>query len=375
MQEIKKSRIVIASVLKPVDDTRMFEKFAQSLSAHYAIHLVGYPTTRTPATGDTGITLHPAPAFSRLSLARLLAPWRILRKVLSLKPALLIINTHELLLAALLSKILLRCRVVYDIRENYYRNILHTNTFGPGVRRLLALYVRLKEKLAAPFIDHFLVAEKSYPQEMTFLPPNRTAIVENKLKRPTAMPLQKKPGGATLNLLFSGTLAESTGVFQAVDLAEALHAHDTNVKLTLIGYCARKPELEKLRARIRDKPFITLVGGDRLVPHPAILDAVAHAGFGIIAYPPNPSTDGAIPTKLYEYLGHSLPILITDHPQWLALCELSQAALLFDPHHLNAVDLLHAMKTRPFYTTQPENIYWEDEERHLTNVVDSLIKS
>jgi len=27
MQEIKKTRIVLASVLKPVDDTRMYEKF------------------------------------------------------------------------------------------------------------------------------------------------------------------------------------------------------------------------------------------------------------------------------------------------------------------------------------------------------------
>jgi hypothetical protein len=274
----------------------------------------------------------------------------------------------------LIIKLFTRCRVVYDIRENYYRNILHTNTFGTGVRTLLALYVRLKEKIAVWYVDHFLVAEKTYPQEMTFLPPNRTTIIENKLNRPEALPLRKRPEGRGLHLLFSGTLAESTGVFVAVALAKALHEYDANVRLTVIGYCARHPELEKLRALIAGKPFITLVGGDQLVPHPAILNAIAQADFGIIAYPPNPSTDGAIPTKLYEYLGYSLPILLTDHPHWLALCAPSQAALPFDLASLHPSSLLENMKTRLFYTAAPENIYWKDEEAHLTNVINSLIK-
>jgi hypothetical protein len=387
MQEIKKSRIVIASVLKPVDDTRMFEKMAQSLSTHLRsrpasageavnadIQVFGYPTTRMPQHLSDRITLRPSAAFPRLSFARLLMPWRLYRTLRHVRADLLIINTHELLPAALLLKARTGCRVVYDIRENYYRNILHTHTFGPGIRHVLALYVRLREKLAAPWIDHFLVAEKTYPEEMRFLPANRTTIVENKLKRPAALPGSRwKPGDATMRLLFSGTLAESTGVFQAVALATALHAQDTSMQLTLIGYCARPPELEQLQALIRDKPFITLIGGGHLVPHPAILDAISQAHFGIIAYPPNPSTHGAIPTKLYEYLGYGLPILLTDHPLWLALCAPSQAALSFDPQRIDASGLLQAMKTRAFYTAPPQGIYWEDEEIRLTNVINGLI--
>ena len=381
MQEIKKSRIVIVSVLKPVDDTRMFEKMAISLSTVHSpqstvntdVQVFGYPSTRTPAV-LSGITLHPSPAFSRLSFARVMMPWRLYRAIRKLHPDLVIINTHELLMVALMLKLRIGCRVIYDIQENYYRNILHTPAFGPGVRHVLALYVRLREKLAAPLIDHFLVAEKTYPLEMRFLPANRTTIVENKLKRPSTQAARWKPGDTTMRLLFSGTLAESTGVFDAVALATALHTQDLNVQLTIIGYCARRPELDRLQTLIHDKPFITLVGGDRLVPHAAILDAISRAHFGIIAYPPNPSTDGAIPTKLYEYLGLALPILLTDHhPHWLALCEPSQAALVFNPGQIDADGLLQAMKTRQFYTSAPKGIYWEDEESHLTNVINGLI--
>jgi hypothetical protein len=41
MQEIKKRRIVLASVLKPVNDPRMFEKMGQSLSQMYEVHIIG----------------------------------------------------------------------------------------------------------------------------------------------------------------------------------------------------------------------------------------------------------------------------------------------------------------------------------------------
>jgi len=42
---MKKQRIVLASVLKPVDDTRMFEKIGKSLSRNpdYEIFIIRYP--------------------------------------------------------------------------------------------------------------------------------------------------------------------------------------------------------------------------------------------------------------------------------------------------------------------------------------------
>ena len=41
MQEVKKRRIVLASVLKPVNDSRMFEKMGQSLAPYYEVHIMG----------------------------------------------------------------------------------------------------------------------------------------------------------------------------------------------------------------------------------------------------------------------------------------------------------------------------------------------
>ena len=47
---MKKQRIVLASVLKPVDDTRMFEKIGKSLAREpkYEISIYGYPSNKPP---------------------------------------------------------------------------------------------------------------------------------------------------------------------------------------------------------------------------------------------------------------------------------------------------------------------------------------
>ena len=86
MQEIKKRRIVLASVLKPVNDPRMFEKIGQSLSPHYEVHIIG-TKSKTDSSHDN-IIFHPLGSYTRLGLDRILSPLRILKKILNLKPGL-----------------------------------------------------------------------------------------------------------------------------------------------------------------------------------------------------------------------------------------------------------------------------------------------
>jgi len=370
MQERKKRRIVIASVLKPVDDTRMLEKLGQSLADVYDVHIIGFPSSNTLHSNK--IKLHPLPRFNRLSIGRLSAPWKILKKLFGLRPVLLIISTHELLFIALLTKLSLHTKIIYDVRENYARNIKHTNAFPVGLRTLLALYVRFKEWIAKPFIDQFFLAEKEYVHELAF-PVSRTTILENKYKR--SLPFEKKEkAGHSLQLLFSGTLAESTGVFTAINLASALHGVDTSITLTIIGYCARGETLNKIKHAIHDKSFIVLKGGDQLVPHTEILKAIQQADAGIIAYPPNPSTINSIPTKLYEYLGNQLPILLIHHDTWVSICATFPAAIVFDEKLAEPETILRDLQNTRFYIRTSPSIFWETEETKLLLAIQNLLK-
>jgi hypothetical protein len=374
MQEIKKSRIVIASVLKPVNDTRMTEKLGGSLQQRYDVHIIGFPAAHTHVIGM--LTVHPLPFFKRLSFKRLLARITILSRTVRLRPDVFIITTHELLTAGLVAKALTGCRLIYDIQENYWRNILYTPAFPRILRPFIAAIVRLRERMAMKFIDHCFLAEAGYRDELRFLP-DRVTVLENKIVRPrneAQLPINRRyPEGKTLHLLFSGTLAESTGVFTAIRLTHTLHALDNSVRLTVIGYCALPEQLKQLKKECAAVDYIQLTGGDQLVPHQDILTAIQVADVGIIAYLPNPATKNSVPTKLYEYLGYHLPVLLTEHPVWQQRCALYNAAVTFNNNAPDAAEILRQLRMQTFYTTAPTGTYWDTEAEKLHAVIESVL--
>jgi len=376
---MKKQRIVIASLLKPVDDTRMFEKMGVTLSdsGQYEIFIIGYPSKSTPAY--TNIHFLPLTAFSRISPGRLLAPFKVLRIIHQVNPQILIVNTHELLIVAILNRILFGARIIYDVRENYYRNILYAGSFPLLLRPFLAAWVRLKEKVTSPIFHHFFLAENGYQKEMSFFR-NRATVIENKATESKGFSRARMPG--KIRLLFSGTLAESTGVFQAIDLAKKLHSLNYSIHLTLVGYCAKAETLRKIHQEIKESAFIQLHGGNYLVPHPEVIKAIYASDFGMICYPPSRHTENAIPTKLYEYLAGRLPIILQNHGPWVELASRYQACIAIDFPTIDPQALLQQMLL-PFYGSSPgevsrlpqekAGVTWESEGEKLLSVLDKII--
>lgn len=368
---MKKRRIVLASILKPIDDTRMLEKIGGSLSKvhDYEIFVIGYPTYGA-AKSHQNITQLPLKSFNRISLSRLLAPWQIMKIIHKVKPELLIVNTHELLIVGVLNRIFFGARIIYDIRENYWRNILHTKAFPAPLRPLLAAWIRLKEKLTAPFFHAFFLAEKSYENELGFLR-NRHVILENKMVIPAGF--QRSFRSEKTRLLFSGTLAESTGVFEAVELAKKLHHFDSKIELKIIGFSALPATLSNLRKVIEKLGFITLIGGDRLVPHSEIIKAISNSDFGIVCYPPSFHIENRIPTKLYEYLACRLPIILQNQDTWAEICKPYQAALEVDFQSIKPTGILALMRSTVFYSSDPIDVRWASEEPRLMNKVKDIL--
>lgn len=355
-------------MLKPVDDTRMFEKMAQSLAAtgQYEIHIIGYPSRETRQ--HPGVHFHPSRTFNRLSPYRLLIPYFSYAKAVRLNPCLVIITTHELLMFAWLLKLTTRCNIVYDVRENYLRNILFLSTFPLVVRPFLAIYVRIKEIVNTPFISRFILSDIGYQDELTFMR-KKSIVIENKVKKSAickARPLESNE--LHIRLLFSGTLATSTGIFTAIDLARRLHEIDQRISLEIIGYCPKPDVLHQIKSAIENTAFIRLTGGDQLVPHETIMEAIGRSHFGIISYPPNPSTRNTMPTKLFEYIGSCLPILLIDYAYWVEQCRPYSAAIPFDPKSIEPRQLLEEMLTKSFYEYEPgPGIYWESEADRFVN--------
>lgn len=363
----KLRRIVIASVLKPVDETRMFEKFGLSLANQgpFEVHIIGFPTKKIPATPDQ-VYLHPVALqpFSRISWQRAAAPWKILRKITTLQPEVVIVTTHELLLIAALSRLLINCRLIYDVQENYFRNILYTHAFPVGIRHVLAIWVRLKEVFLSPVINHFILAEKGYAQQLRFARPS--IVIQNKVTKSIADTYRKSSRSGYTHILFTGTLAQSTGVFEAIEIVRGLHAVDPAFHLSIIGFCASQKEFNRLTDLAHQNSFLSFKGKTQPIPHHEILAAIHQADFGIVYYPQNPATSCSIPTKLFEYTALNLPILIRHTEESHELILRSRAGIVLS----ESIDFTElANRIKQFESSPVNPSYWESDLPMLLTIL------
>lgn len=339
----------------------MTEKFAATLvEAGYAVTVIGFGTSTLLPDPVTAL---PLGNFPRLSLRRYLARWHAFRLAFMRHADVFIFSTHELIFPALLLKVILGTRIIYDVRENYYRNIRHSEGLPGLLRWPLALAVRAVEKITAPAIDHFLLAEAAYDKEFRFHRGGYT-VVENK-----ALPMERTKRNGGLSLLFSGTLSQSTGVFRAMALAKRLREFTDTVTLTVAGYAASTATQKRIRAEAEGHPCIRLVGIDTLVPHARIRELTATSDAGIIAYPHFPHTSGAVPTKLFEYLEASLPILTEAHWPWIARFAASDPFVFVDFESPDASAIVDALRNGRFYTHPPSDASWSTEAPKLLRAI------
>lgn len=393
-------KIAIASILKPVDETRMYRKIGHSLAkAGHSVYIAGFKGH----SESKEIKLFPLFFFRRLSFQRILASIKIYFWLLKIRPSILIITTHELLWISVLYKLLKDVKLIYDVQENYYLNIKRTNAFPPVLRDLIAVYVRWKEKLTAPFVDHFFLAEKGYKDELNFLG-DKFTVVENKAlsglsgngsqsgnmrsageqttgeDRELERSVRKQTiGGDSENinkinrdykLLFTGTLAESTGIFDCIDMAIKLHKENPQIQFTIAGMCHISEDYKKIKKRISGHEWIKIIGGNHPVAHQVILKLISESDAGFVYYTDLELVYNTMPTKLYEYLAFNLPILLQNHPQWLSLANSYNAAVAIDHQDFNAKSILDKLHDQYFYSTKPgQEVLWAGEEEKVLRVV------
>lgn len=321
--------IAIISVLKPVNDTRNYEKIAKSISNtnKYDINIIGFSPKRIPT--NSNITFHPIFNFKRTSIKRIGASISIWKKLLKLKPELIIVTTSETLIVSVLYHILFGAKIIYDIQENYFRNIAFTNTYPFLIRYPIAIFVRSIELAASLFIDKFILAEKVYLSQMKYLS-SKAIVIENKALIPDYIKDETLTRNENLVFVYSGTIAEHYGIFDAVEFITKLKVTINHVKLVIIGYAAQDKIYRKLLKLTEKSRCIKIIGGDALVPHDQILMEMIKADFCLLPYQKHKSTAGRIPTKLFECLAMEKPVIITPNPVWNSIITQNNAGVIHD---------------------------------------------
>lgn len=364
-------RIVIASVLKPVTDVRMYERFAISMAKtnKYEINIIGIPSKKKSAFPN--IIFHPIPDSRRKWPVRMLNVFRMLSRCITLKPSLIILTTPELLPIVPMLK-LTGSYIIYDVREDYWKNLRHQQVYPFPLSQFLSIMVRGIERLISPIIDHFFFAELCYEEDLPF-GKNRSTILENKVVQTDINPTTK-PDHFTC--LFTGTLSEYSGIFRAIEFFKRLKEIKPEAHLHIIGYAPSGSVLKRLENEINNHDSIQLTGGYYPVEHEEIVHAITYGDLGIVGYQPNAVNRKRMPTKVFEYCYYGLPFVIEDNTYWYERAKDiggHPIPLSYDQPEGYLTEIKRTLEMRREKKTHLDQAAWESDQNRLLNTIESLL--
>ncbi|MGL1888038.1 MAG: hypothetical protein OCD76_16100 [Reichenbachiella sp.] len=363
-----KEKIAIISTLKPVDDIRSFHKIGKSLLKvqNIELHLIGYPS-KTALENSDSITFHTSKPFHRLSIQRLLNPFRTFITLLKLQPKVIIVNSPELLIVTIMNQIIFGSKIIYDIQENYAYNLRFQNIYPFPINRILAFLVRSKEQLCSVFFDHFILAENTYTSELNFIKKKFT-IIENKSLINSTPPHHDDK---KYDLIFSGTITESNGIFQALDIWKSLLQSNPNMTMCIIGHCSNAEVSKQLQQN--QHPNLTLSISVEPIPFEQIQKAIQDSRFGLVTYLTNPSNEHCMPTKVFDYLSSGLPSIYQVDNHWSKFIESNHGGIPISFQGFDHADLFNQMNIFKKNKMEHHNATWQSEEEKLLHLFSKLL--
>lgn len=373
-----KIKIVIASVLKPVDDTRMYEKFGLSLQQtnRYQLNIIGFVSKNPPKS--YGIKFYPLFNFKNSSWKRFFAPFIFAKYLFKIAPHVVIITTFELLPAVIIYKLCKRrSQLVYDVVENYALNF-ETNRKHSLLVKMVAKAIRFLEKTSQSFVKLNILAEISYAKEISFFS-KKSLYVLNKYKDlnfsiPEVIPnIAQKAAESYPVLIFNGTISKNYGIFEAIDLAKALKNYYPDLLLIVAGHVTQTKLFSKLiELENLHECIFTKIAKDP-IPHSEIIKLLELADFGLVAHRPVKSIKNCFPTRIYEYMAHLKPFILQKNPYWTSYCDPWKCAINIDFKNFEPGFVAQQMKSNQFYPKGiPEDIYWEPEAVKLIQAMDKI---
>ncbi|AWW28696.1 hypothetical protein DN752_00255 [Echinicola strongylocentroti] len=368
---MKKTNIVIASILKPLTDSRAFYKLAISLreTNKYHINIIGFLEKNPPKLENIEFTA----IFDkdRLHPTRLLVPFRFFSQLLHIRPSLVIVTTYELLFPALILKPFVGYKLIYDLQENYAKNIRHNRTLSKWLRYPASVYIQIVEKIGKPFVDHYFMAEQCYPQEFPDI--KNYTVLENKHHGN----VDNKPSfylpTTAIKFILTGTLTKVYGIEEGIQWFKRLKSHFPQAQLSIVGYAPMADFRSKIRELSINSPDIHLQLSDHPLNQQVIISAMKEADILLLPYRWLPSIWSKIPTKIYEALAMKIPMIIPENPLWIKLIAPYPAGTAVDFSQLNAGQLRTMIAQQQFTQPVGEEVTWESEKPKLLQLVEKLL--
>lgn len=215
------------------------------------------------------------------------------------------------------------CRIIYDVHEDYPRQVLNSR-FPRPAKLVWSTTISLLEWLSGRIFQGFIAAT---PTIAARFPAHKTVVVQNyplleELQAVGTKAYKTRP----LNAVFIGGLSKIRGVEEmlaALDLVNRRHA----IKLVFGGDFAPK----HLSAELASNSGWKFMDAQGFVSRKDVAKLMGDSRMGLVLFHPAPNHIAAQPNKLFEYMSAGIPVIASDFPLWRQIVESSNCGLLVDP--------------------------------------------
>ncbi|MDH4220806.1 MAG: glycosyltransferase, partial [Candidatus Aminicenantes bacterium] len=309
-----KNKIVhITSVHSP-SDVRIFHKEAKTL-AHAGFNVTLIAQHDINETIDEIKILALPKAKNRIH-RMLKLPLRAFILAFKQKADIYHFHDPELLPLGMLLKLIKGKKVIYDVHEDYSKQMLSKLYLRRSIGKGIGLLVKIIEYFSSKSFDAIVTATadilKNFSHHKRALCVKNFPIVSNFSIEGESENNEKE----LFSLIYIGGLERIRGLTQMVKALEQFDS-DAQLKLTLCGDFYPSDYEHKLRSLkgFKKVEYLGWVKADK------IPNLLKKHDAGIVCFLPEPNHIYAMPNKIFEYMAAGLPVIASSFPLWQEIVE------------------------------------------------------
>jgi glycosyltransferase involved in cell wall biosynthesis len=263
--------------------------------------------------------------------------WKTYRKAIKEDAQIYHFHDPELIPVALLLKIFIKAKIIYDVHEDVPEDIISKQWLPGWSRKYVAFGYKCFERFTCKFIDGIVGATDSIAARF---PPNKTMAVRNYPILDFFSDGKRNDESVRKEYYFlvsTGSLVEERGIYELVRSLELVDKQFA-VHLKLLGRFGSEAFQNKVNS-LKGFSSVNFLGW---VSYPEATKHLKEADIGVVLFHPVPNNIRAMPNKLFEYMAAGLPVIASHFPLWKEIVVGNGCGLIVNP--LNPREIAEAIE-------------------------------
>jgi glycosyltransferase involved in cell wall biosynthesis len=328
-----KPKVMIITSVHRWDDTRIFHRQATSLARKFDVELHAPADFNEKELNNVKILGLPKwrKKGDRIKI------WLILLKRTFLSKSNLIhLHDPELIPLAMIVKLILRKKIIYDVHEEIVLDIQGKDWIPSYLKFIVVNAFILIEKICVPFFDAVVyttpIVGKRYVNSA-----KKAVSIENYSKVDTFLSIRRQYGQRSYEVIYLGRVLNVRGVDRVIRAFQNVVTRISEAKFIIVGDVVPESYENELRNLVKSLQLEAHVDFVGFVPHLETISYLKRADCGIVTFLPKKLNRACLPNKLFEYMACGLPVIASDFDLYKEVIEESECGINVDPENIEMI--------------------------------------